>query len=156
MFSTCLLGKILTSWKDRPYYIASCHPKCGIFTLSTPLSFSDLWYCLLKLIINKSSHLHVMLSMLCFHFLSLFNLCESHYSYLEACQFVTMLTSTRGSSNQCRPGLSEGEYGRIHSTIPHSKCFRCICWTICWLYFGNWNWFVHSSSICHLNILLSF
>ena len=36
--------------------------------LSTSFFFSDLSYCLLKLITNKSSHLHVMLSMLCFHF----------------------------------------------------------------------------------------
>ena len=38
------------------------------FSLSTSFFFSDLWYYLLKLISNKSSQLHVMLSMLCFHF----------------------------------------------------------------------------------------
>jgi hypothetical protein len=69
MFSLCLLGKILTPWKVKAYFIAPHHSKCGIFTLSTSLFFSDLWYCLLKLITNKSSHLHVMLRMLYFHFL---------------------------------------------------------------------------------------
>ena len=54
--------------KDKANYITPYHSKCGIFTLSTSFSFSDLSYDFLKLINNKSSYVHVMLGMLCFHF----------------------------------------------------------------------------------------
>ena len=67
VFSICLSSKSLTSWIDKAYYLTSCHSKCGILNLFTSFIFSDLWYYLSKLIINKSGHLHLMLSMLYFH-----------------------------------------------------------------------------------------
>ena len=65
MFFICLSIKLLTSSKDEAYYITLYHSKGDTFNLYTFFFFSDLWY-LSKLITNKSSHVHVMLSMLSF------------------------------------------------------------------------------------------
>ena len=154
MFSICLSCKV--SLLAQTKHIMSLPTIQNVVSLSTSFCFFDLWYYLSKLIISKSSHLHLMLGILSFCFWSLFNLCKSCYSYPEACHFVTNLKSTKGSSNQCRPKLSEGKCSWIHPTIPHGMCSRAFCWAICKLYYGYWYWFVSSSSICHLNILLSF
>ena len=147
-FFLCLPCKSLTSWKGKAHYITPYYSKCGIFIYL--FLFLDLWYYLSKLIINKSSYFHLIFGIFFFYFQSLFNLCESCYSYPEACHFVTNLKYRRGSSNQSRAKLSEGKYWWIHPTIPHGMCFRAICWAICRLYHGHWYWFV-----CSFLVLMS-
>ena len=51
------------------HIISLCTIQNVITNLSTSFFFFDLCYDLLKVITKKSSHLHVMLSMLCFQFL---------------------------------------------------------------------------------------
>ena len=154
MFFICLSIKILTSSKMKHIISLPTIQKVVSLIYIPFFFFSDLWYYLSKLITKKSSHLQVMLSMSCFHiFWSLLNLCESCYSYSQACHFATNLKFSI-SSNQCWPGLSEARYWWIHPTIPYSTCFTSISGAICWLYYGYWNWLVYSS-ICHFNILLS-
>ena len=56
------------SLPEKIKHIKSLDTIQNVVSLSTSFCFFDLQYYLSKLIINKSSHLHLMLGILCFYF----------------------------------------------------------------------------------------
>ena len=110
--------------------------------------------CYLSLQFTTTGHSghHLILGILLYCFQTTFDLCGSHYPYLEACHFLTSLRIWPVQcSNPCWAELSESKYWLENSTIPHGIFSKPICEALCRIYYGYWHWFVYTC-ICWDNI----